>query len=90
MAGAGRSGDDGPRFQDDLLAVGAVTGLRDDHGHDRVADSDAGRHALADLVDDSGGIHARDIGRRVELLLLGAGAVARHDIRRVYGCGIYP
>jgi hypothetical protein len=71
----GRS-DDRPGGHDDVLGVGAVAAVGDDDRHGGVAHVELGVGALADLVDDSGGVHARDVGRRVLLLALGPRAVA--------------
>ena len=71
MRGAGRSRNHRSRLQDDLFAVGTVAALRDHHGHDRVPNLHTRGDTVADLVDDPGRVHARHVGRRVNLLLLG-------------------
>ncbi len=72
----------------DLLAIGAVAAFRDhdrDHG---VTDLEPVGNAASDLVDDPGRLHARNVGRRIGLLLLGPRAVAGPDVGRVHRRGM--
>ena len=71
MRGARRRRDHRTRLQDDLFAVSPVTALRDHHGHDCVPNFHPRSDPRANFIDDPSRVHARHVGRRVHLLLLG-------------------
>src|SRR5438093_4977283 len=48
------------------------------------------RDPRAHCIDDPSRVHARHVGRRVHLLLLGPGAVPGHCVRGVHRCRVYP
>ena len=85
MALLSRRADDRSGVEHDLLAIRAMAGFRNHDRHDGVAELESPGNAASNLVDDSGDVHARHIGRRIGLLLFGARAVADPDVGRVDG-----
>ncbi len=83
MALSGRSADDRSGVEHDLLAIRAMAAFRNHDRHDGVAHLQSVRNVASNLVDDSGDVHSRHIGRRISLLLFGARAVADPDVGRV-------
>ncbi|HWK15248.1 MAG TPA: hypothetical protein VNS02_12690 [Rhizobiaceae bacterium] len=74
--------------EDDLLAIRAVAALRHDDRHDGIAGIEPVRNAFADFIDGPGHLHSRYVGRRIDLLLLGAGTVAYGHVGGVHRRGM--
>ena len=62
----------------------------DHHRHDGVADDEAGRGVVSDLVDHAGRVHPRDVGRRVLPQRLAPRAIPHIGVGGIDRGGVYP
>jgi len=70
MRRTSRGGNNGPSIEDNLFPVCTMATRRNYHGHDRVSDLDACRHAFAHFIDDASRVHPRHVWGWVDFLLL--------------------